>query len=140
MSLMLIKRFGATTSSFINASKSVPPARISVFPQVVPSKLMAWDLLFGLMYSKGRILRTSLLFHSGEDTIGRKWKKRHSHANGIGNGVGDGSAGRDHRRLAQSDDAAFVVSLASHHVDDQFRNIAQPGQTVELHIGIEHAA
>src|ERR1022692_1415682 len=51
----MTRRRGETTSSFISASKSVPPARISVLPQVAASKLIAWALLLGLTYSKGRI-------------------------------------------------------------------------------------
>src|ERR1700691_93709 len=60
--LRLIIRLGATMSSFISASRSVPPARISLWPQVSLSRVMAWLLRLGLTYSNGRICgRNSLL-------------------------------------------------------------------------------
>ncbi len=44
------------------------------------------------------------------------------------------------RRLAQSDHAAFVVLCPDIHVDYNVAHVADAGQLVELHIGVQYAA
>src|SRR5579875_2360264 len=109
--LILTSRFGATTSSFIRASKSVPPARIAPSS---PSKVATCSLLVGLTYSNA-CMGTSLL-QRFQHAIRRQGQERHTHAYGVGHGIGDRSARRNHRRLSQADDAALVVAFAGHHV------------------------
>jgi len=91
ISLILISRLGVTThlsSAPANRyGRREPPVSPSCSQQAMACPGM------GLTYSKGRII-TSLLFHRGENMIRRYWKKRHSHASGIGNSVGDRSAGQ----------------------------------------------
>src|SRR5690242_16647163 len=85
-------------------------------------------------------LGTSLLLKGAEHAIRSKREEGHAHAKGVCDSIRDGRARRDHRRLAQSDDAALIVSLARHHANHQFWNVTQPGKTVPLHVGIEHVS
>src|SRR5215510_8192933 len=52
---MFTRRLGCTMSSFIRASRSVPPARTSALSQVEPSRLTACSGVVGLAYSNDRI-------------------------------------------------------------------------------------
>src|SRR5438445_13684826 len=114
MPLIFTNRRGVVTSSFIKDSKSVPPARTSTSPQVEPSSADTCSLPLGLEYSNGRIA-ASFRIESGQHSVWRNRQKRHAHANGIGNCVGN----RRHRpystRLAQADGAAPVISFAGNH-------------------------
>src|SRR5215471_8602186 len=136
MSLMLTSRFGVVMSSFISESRSVPPASTSTSPQFLPKRGITCSLVLGLEYSNG-CMATSLIERC-HDAIGRDGQERHAHANGVGYGIGNRSRRPDRRWLAQANRPALVVSLAGHHVHDQLRNIADAGQPVEIHIGIQH--
>src|SRR5271157_2058947 len=140
--LILTRRLGATTSSFISASRSVPPARM--YP-CSPSSVATCSFFVGVTYSNSRIATPDFVCGAKapsslqcpgrgpegplypnalpvcptqrfEHAIGCERQEGHAHADGIGDCVGNRRAGRDHRRLGQSDDAALVVALASHHV------------------------
>src|ERR1035441_2375918 len=118
MCLMFTRRSGATTSSFISASKSVPPARME--PRS-PSRIATCSLFVGLTYSNGSMSASVLQrFQHASGSERQKW---HAHPDRIGDRVRDGRPGRDHGRLGQSDDAALVVTFASHHVDLHFANV-----------------
>src|SRR5215468_5802372 len=126
---MLIRRLGCTTSSFIKASRSLPPARISVSSQLAPRRLTACCTLVALAYSNGRM--ASLLSGSGsfkgrEDPIGSERQERHPHSDRVGDGVGDHRAGRDDGWLAQPDHAALVVAGPRHHVHNELANVTDP--------------
>src|SRR5713101_1515396 len=118
MSFMLTSRLGATISSFIRASRSVPPANTSASVQLLPSRPTACSLVVGLAYSNARILFASLLLvQSCQHSIGRERKIRHSHADRIGYCVRDRGARRNYRRFSESDHPALVVTLAGHHMN-----------------------
>src|SRR5579871_403166 len=134
MPLIFTRRCGAVTSSFIKESRSVPPARTSTSPQRLPSKPETCSCLVGLVYSNGRI--SASLVESRHDTVGSDGQVRHAHADGVGNRIGDGRRRRNRGRLTQPDGATLVVSLAGHHVDDEFAHITDSGQPVEIHGGI----
>src|SRR5207302_1217264 len=102
ISLRLITRFGVTTSSFIRASRSLPPASISAGPQVLSKRATACSLVVGLAYSKLRIA-PSFLLQGSQDAIGRHRQLRHTHANSVGDSVGNRCARRDRRWLAKPD-------------------------------------
>src|SRR5215470_13042031 len=87
MPLMLTKRFGVVTSSFIKESRSLPPARISTSPQFLASNADTCSVVLGLAYSNGRIVAS---FQSSQNTVRRDGKEGNAHANGIGHGVADG--------------------------------------------------
>src|SRR5271165_6539028 len=127
--LIFTRRFGATTSSFISASKSVPPARIE---PCSPRRVATCSFFVGLTYSNA-CMGASLL-QGLQNAVGRERQEGHAHADGIRDGVGDGRTGRDHRRLGQADDTALVVTLAGHHVYLQFADIGDSGQAIELHV------
>src|SRR5271166_7076748 len=125
ISLIFTRRLGATTSSFISASKSVPPARME---PCSPSSVATCSFFVGLTYSNARMAAS--LLHRFQNAVGRERQERHAHADGIRDGVGDGRTRRDHRRLGQADDTALVVALAGHHVHLQLANIGDPGQAI----------
>src|SRR5437867_10760232 len=112
MSFMLTSRLGATISSFIRASRSVPPASTSASAQLLPSRPTACSLVVGLAYSNARILFASLLVESCQNAIWCNWKIRHARPDRIGHGVRDRSAGRHDGWLTQADHSALVVALA----------------------------
>src|ERR1019366_3678712 len=134
MCLMFTRRWGATTSSFISASRSVPPARMEPYS---PSSVATCSLFVGLTYSNGRMCASVLqrFQHAGR----RERQKWHAHADRISDRVRDGRTGRDHGRLGQSDDAALVVTFATHHVDLHFANVGDARQPIELHVRVQHA-
>src|SRR5215510_16059367 len=139
MPLMLTTRFGVTTKSFINESRSVPPARTSVSPQEAPSNATACSLVVGLAYSNFCI-GPSFLFERREHAVWSQRECGHADADGVGHGVRDRRAGRDRRRFADADDAAFVVTFARHHVNFEITDVRQPREPVELHVRVEHPA
>ncbi len=55
-------------------------------------------------------------------------------------GVGDRRTGRDDRRLTKADDTASELALRLPHVDDDFADIAQPGQLVRVEVRVNVAA
>ena len=138
MSLMLISRFGATTSSFISASKSVPPARISLLPQVAPSRLKAWASTVRADILKRSHHAPPFCSSAASTRSGVRGRNGTRTPIALATAFEIACAGRDHGRLTQSDHAAFVITFARHHVDDQLGNIAQAGKPVELHIRIQH--
>src|SRR5271167_2372505 len=123
--LILTRRLGATTSSFIIASKSVPPARME---PCSPSSVATCSFFVGLTYSNARM--GASLLHRFQNAVGRERQERHAHSDGIRDGVGDGRTGRNHWRLGQSDDTALVIALAGHHVHLQFADIGDAGQSI----------
>src|SRR2546423_14504950 len=106
--LMLTTRFGVTMKSFINASRSVPPAMTSVSPHCLPSSSIACSLVVGLAYSNFCIGFASFLSQRRQDAVGGKRDGRNAHADGVGNGVRDRCARRNRRRFADADHAAFI--------------------------------
>src|ERR1035438_5385260 len=134
MCLMFTRRWGATTSSFISASRSVPPARME--PRS-PSRIATCSLFVGLTYSNGRMGASVL--QSFQYAGGSERQKWHSHPDGIGHCVRNGRTGRNHGRLGQSDDAALVVTFAGHHVDLHLANVGDARQPIELHVRVQHA-
>src|ERR1051326_6605989 len=137
--LMFTRRLGVVISSFIRESRSLPPASISTSPQLFPSRAGTCSGVVGLEYSNGRIA-ASFLIERGQDAVRRKRQKRHAHANCIGYGIGNGGHGPDGGRFSQADRTTLVIAFASHHVDNQFPDIADAGKAVEVHIGVEHLA
>src|SRR5271167_4986544 len=126
--LILTRRLGATTSSFISASKSVPPARME---PCSPSSVATCSFFVGVTYSNARIGPS--LLQRFQYAVGRERQEWHAHADGIGHRVGNRRAGRNHRWLSQADHPALVVTLASHHVHLEFADVADPSQAIELH-------
>src|SRR5688572_3271275 len=108
MSLMFTNLLGETTSSFIRASRSVPPASMSASAQLLPSRLMACSLVVGLAYSNPRIA-ASLLFKRCQNSIRRQRQVRHPNPDCVGDGVGDHRPRRNGWRLAKPDHAALVI-------------------------------
>src|SRR5262245_5432911 len=98
MFLILTTRLGVTMKSFINESRSVPPARTSVSPQEAPSNATACSLVVGLAYSNFCI-GPSFLFERREDAVWSQRERGHANADGVGHGVRDRRAGRDRRRF-----------------------------------------
>src|SRR5664279_5082142 len=133
--LTFTRRLGATTSSFISASRSVPPARIAPCSL---SNVATCSFFEADTYSNG-CMATSLL-ERFEYAVRRERQERHSHADGIRHGIRDCRAWRNYRRLRQSNDTALVVAFAGHHVDFQFANVVQPRESIELEIWIQHAS
>src|SRR5215472_2813393 len=129
MFLMFTTRFGAKMSSFISASRSVPPASGAASLHEFPRRLMAWFTFAALAYSNARIA-ASLLFQSRQHPIGCQRQRRHAHADRIGNRVRNRSARRDYRRFTESDRTTLVVTLSGHHVHHQLADIAQSRQFV----------
>src|SRR5512143_1438424 len=84
------------------------------------------------------LAQPSFPFECREDAIGRKRQDRDPHADGVGHGVCDGGSRGDYRRLTQADDTAVILFLAGDHVDLNLRNVADPSDLVELHVGIYH--
>src|SRR6185436_19467432 len=113
--LMLTKIFGATMSSFISESRSVPPARISAFRKLLPRSSTACSFVVGLAYSNARIV-ASLLFQGVQHAVRGERQGRHPHSDRVGHGVSDNSARRYYGRLSESDDSAVVIALSGHHV------------------------
>src|SRR3982751_1665078 len=107
ISLMFTNRLGATTSSFIKESRSVPPASTSASFQSLPNNLTACSLVAGLAYSNARLV-ASLLFQRRKHTVGCERPSRHTPSYSIGDGVGDSRSWRDGGRLAQSYHASLV--------------------------------
>src|SRR5262245_7905825 len=135
--LMLTTRFGVTMKSFISESRSVPPARTSASPQVAPSSATACSLVVGLAYSNFCI-GPSFLFERREHAVGGKRERGHANADGVGHRVRDRRAGRDRRRFAHADDAAFVVTFARHHVDFEIADVGQFRVPVKLNVRVEN--
>src|SRR5512143_959293 len=87
--LTLTRRLGVRTSSFMSASRSVPPASSSTSPQLLPRRPTACCVDLGVAYSKARISRYLL---------GRK-------AQGAGRKAGNAkSLDSDARRVLARDD------------------------------------
>src|SRR5262245_8810288 len=139
MLLMLTTRFGVAMNSFINESRSVPPARTSVSPQEAPSSATACSLVVGLAYSNFCI-GPSFLFERREHAVGSQRERGHADGGGVGHRVRDRRAWRDSRRFAHADDAAFVVTFARHHVDFEIADVCQSREPVKLHVRVEHLA
>src|SRR5262245_7303831 len=139
MLLMLTTRFGVTMKSFISESRSVPPARTSVSPHVLPSNATACSLVVGLAYSNF-CTGPSFLFKRREHAVGSQRDRTHAHADSVGHGVRNRRAGRDRRRFAYTDDAAFVIPFAGHHVDFEIADVGQSREPVKLHVRVEHLA
>src|SRR6185295_67159 len=137
--LMLTRIFGATMSSFISESRSVPPARISALRKLLPSSSTACSFVVGLAYSNARIV-ASLLFQGVQHAVRRERQGRHPHSDRVGHGVSDNSARRNYRRLSEPDHSPLVVALARHHVNDQLTDVADPRKLVELHVRVEHSS
>src|SRR6185437_4965945 len=136
--LMFTSRLGVVISSFIRESRSLPPARISTSPQLLPNSAGTCCAAVGLVYSNGRIV-ASLRIERSQHAI---WRDRHegtTHADGVGDSVVDCSHWANGGRFTQADRPTLVITLAGHHVDHQFSDIANAGKTVEIHIWIEHA-
>src|SRR5271167_3185826 len=131
---MLTSRLGATTSSFISASRSVPPARID---PCSPSSAATCSFFVGVTYSNARI--GASLPQRFQHAVGCERQEGHAHADGVGDCVGNRRAGRDYWRLGQSDDAALVVALAGHHVYLQLADVGDAGEAIELHVRVQHA-
>ena len=113
MPFKFTSRFGVTIPCLNEVTKSVPPARISVSPNLLSNNPMAVSKSVGLAYSNEFIdldLHLSF-FRCCQNLIGRKRQCRHAHADGVGHRIGNCGAGRNHRRLAQTDHAAFRRSL-----------------------------
>src|SRR4051812_5883767 len=138
ISLLLTIRLGCTTSSFISEIKSVPPASTAASSQLVPSSPMACSLVVALAYSNARIFSASFLFQRRQNLVRGQRQRRHAHADGVGDGVRDSRARRNHRRLAQPDDAALVVALAGHHMNLEVADVANPRELIKLHVGVQH--
>src|SRR5215470_688276 len=111
MSFMFIKRFGAMTSSFIRANRSVPPASTSLSPQDGDRRPTACLSVVGLAYSNARMV-ASFLFERFQHSIRRQRQVRHPDADRVCHGVRDSCAGRHGRRLAQTDDPSLVITFA----------------------------
>src|SRR6185436_5028318 len=107
--LMFTRIFGATMSSFISESRSVPPARISAFRKLLPSSSTACSFVVGLAYSNARIV-ASLLFQGVQNAVWGERQGRHPHSDRVGHGVSDDCARRNNRRLSEPDYSALVVT------------------------------
>src|SRR5215813_2733132 len=130
MSLMFTSRLGWTTSDFIRASRSVPPARTSAASQVVPSSSTACSFVCGDAYSKARMSASLIqipIVKRLEHPIRGKGQERYPRANRIRDGVRDRCTGRDHGRLAQPDHTFLVVTFTRHHVNDKLGNVTDAG-------------
>src|SRR6516225_7380096 len=120
-------------SSFISASRSVPPARTD---PLSPSSTAICSFFVGVAYSN--CCMSTSFFQCRENAIGGERQERHAHADGVGHCVRDRRAWRNHWRLSQSDDATLVVAFASHHVDLEFANVIEAGETIELEVRVQH--
>src|SRR5262249_37062196 len=69
-----------------------------------------------------------------------QWNRRHANADGVGHGVCDRRAWRDRWRFAYTDDSAFVITLAGHHMDLEIADVLQSSNSVKFHVWIEHPA
>src|SRR5208283_5701262 len=125
--LIFTRRFGVTTSSFISASKSVPPARME---PCSASRVATCSFFVGLTYSNACM--SASLLQGLQNAVGRERQEGHAHADGIRDGVGDGRTGGNHWRLGQADDTALVVTLAGHHLHFQLADIGDAGEAIEL--------
>src|SRR5579859_7758501 len=137
--LIFTRRFGVVISSFIRESRSLPPARISTSPQLLPSRAGTCSGVVGLANSNGRIA-ASFGVERGQDAVRGERQKRDAHAYGVGDGIRDCGHRADSGRLAQADGPALVIAFAGHHVDHQLADVADAGEAVEVHVRIEHGA
>src|ERR1041385_6481520 len=79
--LMLTRRLGVVISSFIRESRSLPPARISTSPQLLPSRAGTCSAVVGLEYSNGRIV-ASFGVERGQDAVWSERQERNADAKG----------------------------------------------------------
>src|SRR5437588_10200611 len=88
MFLMLTRRRGVVTSSFISDSRSVPPARISTSPQLFPRRAGTCSLVLGLVNSNGCMVPS--LIQGCKHPVRGNRHEGDTHADRVGNSIGNG--------------------------------------------------
>src|SRR5487761_1938631 len=140
MPLILTTRLGVAMNSFIELIRSVPPASTCASFQLAPSRAVASFTVAGLAYSKRSILCVPPVGKSGQHAIRSQRQNPHPDADGVGHRVRDGGHAAHRRGFAEADDAPGVVFGRNIHVNQDLADVADAGQLVKFHVGVEHAA
>src|SRR5208337_3212553 len=79
-------------------------------------------------------------FESSQDMHGSHGNGGDAHAYRIGDSIRYSSDAANAAGLAQTDDAALVSRFGDFQVNDDFADIADAGELVKLHVGVQYPA